>query len=66
MFPASAQNTADLRPLARDAGIIVSGTVQKIEPAPSAASGDIGLVRITFLVIGALRCGTPGKALTIQ
>jgi len=63
---ASAQDTADLRPLARDAGIIFSGTVQKIEPAASAAPGDIGLVRITFLVTDALRGATPGKPLTFS
>ena len=63
---APAQDTADLRPLARDAGIIFSGTVQKIEPAASAAPGDIGLVRITFLVTDALRGATPGKPLTFS
>jgi hypothetical protein len=63
---ASAQDSADLRPLARDAGIIFSGTVQKIEPAASAAPGDIGLVRITFLVTDALRGATAGEPLTIS
>ena len=63
---ASAQDAADLRPLARDAGIIFSGTVQKIEPAASAAPGDIGWVRITFLVTDALRGATPGKPLTFS
>jgi hypothetical protein len=63
---ASAQDTADLRPLGRDAGIIFSGTVQKIEPAASTAPGDIGSVRITFLVTDALRGATPGKPLTFS
>jgi hypothetical protein len=63
---ASAQDTADLRPLARDAGIIFSGTVQKIEPVASAAPGDIGLVRITFLVTDALRGATAGEPLTFS
>lgn len=66
MSPASAQDAPDLRPLARDAGIIVSGTVQMIEPLASAAPGDIGLVRITFLVKEALRGATAGKALTFR
>lgn len=63
---ASAQDTAELRRLARDAGIIFSGTVQKIEPVASAARGDIGLVRITFLVEDALRGATPGEPLTVS
>ena len=63
---ASAQDTADLRRLARDAGIIFSGTVQKIEPVASAAPGDIGLVRITFLVEDALRGATAGEPLTVS
>ena len=63
---ASAQDAADLRPLARDAGIIFSGTVQRIEPVASAARGDIGLVRITFRVTDALRGATPGEPLTIR
>ncbi|MFI5111224.1 MAG: hypothetical protein ACHP9S_00245 [Terriglobales bacterium] len=63
---APAQDSADLRPLARDAGIIFSGTVQKIEPVASAAPGDIGLVRIRFLVTDALRGATAGEPLTIS
>jgi hypothetical protein len=63
---ASAQDTADLRPLARDAGIIFSGTVQKIEAVASAARGDIGVVHITFRVTDALRGATPGEPLTIS
>jgi hypothetical protein len=63
---ASAQDPADLRPLARDAGIIFRGTVQRIEPVASAAPGDIGLVRITFLVKDALRGATSGEPLTIS
>ncbi|HEX9120658.1 MAG TPA: hypothetical protein VF840_08980, partial [Terriglobales bacterium] len=63
---ASAQDTADLRPLARDAGIIFSGTVRKIEAVASNAPGDIGLVRITFRVTDALRGATPGEPLTIS
>ena len=63
---ASAQDSAELRRLARDAGIIFSGTVQKIEPVVSAARGDIGMVRITFLVEEALRGATPGEPLTVS
>ena len=63
---ASAQDPAELRRLARDAGIIFRGTVQKIEPVASAGSGDIGLVRITFGVHDALRGATPGEPLTIS
>ena len=63
---ASAQDTAELRRLARDAGIVFSGTVQKIEPVASAAPGDIGLVRISFLLKDALRGATPGKPHTIS
>lgn len=63
---ALAQDTADLRPLARDAGIIFRGTVRKIEPVASAAPGDIGLVRITFLVTGALRGANSGEPLTFS
>ena len=63
---ASAQDTADLRRLARDAGIILSGRVQKIDPVASAAPGDIGLVRITFLVKDALRGATAGEPLTVS
>ena len=63
---ASAQDTAELRRLARDAGIVFSGTVQKIEPVASAAPGDIGLVRITFLVEDALRGTTAGEPLTVS
>jgi hypothetical protein len=40
--------------------------VQKIEPAASAAPGDIGLVRITFRVSDALRGAIPGKPLTFS
>ena len=63
---ASAQDTLDLRRLARDAGIIFIGTVQKIELVASAAPGDIGVVRITFLVEDALRGATAGKPLTVS
>ena len=52
--------------LARDADIIFSGTVQKIEPVAPAAHGDIGMVRITFRVTDALRGATPGEPLTIS
>ena len=40
--------------------------MQKIEPVFSAARGDIGLVRITFLVEEALRGATPGEPLTVS
>ena len=63
---APAQDTADLRRLAHDAGIIFSGTVQRIEPVASAAPGDIGVVRITFLVENALRGATAGERLTVS
>jgi len=63
---ASAQDTAELRRLARDAGIIFSGTVQKIEAVASAARGDIGLVRITFRVEKALRGATAGEPLSVS
>ena len=63
---ASAQDSAELRRLARDAGIIFSGTVQNIEPVVSAARGDIGLVRITVLVEEALRDATADEPLTVS
>jgi hypothetical protein len=63
---AFAQQAPDLRRLARDAGIIFSGTVQKVEPVTAAAPGDIGRVRITFQVSDALRGATPGESLTIS
>ncbi|MBZ5510418.1 MAG: hypothetical protein LAN70_04535 [Acidobacteriia bacterium] len=63
---ASGQDTLDLRRLAHDAGIIFIGTVQKIEPVASAAPGDIGVVRITFLVEDALRGATAGELLTVS
>jgi hypothetical protein len=55
-----------LRRLAHGAGIIFSGTVQKIEPVAPAAPGDIGVVRITFLVEDALRGATAGELLTVS
>jgi hypothetical protein len=64
-LPLSAQNQPDLRQLARDAGIIFSGAVEKVErvaPAP----GDVGTVRITFRVAEALRGASRGQVLTIS
>jgi hypothetical protein len=55
-----------LRSLARDAGIIFRGTVQKIEPVVPAAAAEIGMVRITFLVHDGLRGATRGETLMIQ
>ncbi len=63
---ASAQDAPDLRALARDAGIIFRGTVQKIEPAPAAAAGQVGLLRVTFLVTDPLRGAKAGAKLTIS
>ncbi|MBZ5569077.1 MAG: hypothetical protein LAN64_14655 [Acidobacteriia bacterium] len=63
---ASAQGAPDLRRLARDAGLIFSGTVTRIEHVAPAARGDIGVVRVTFRVSDALRGATPGEALTIS
>ena len=62
---APAQDAPDLRALARDAGIIFRGTVLKIEPVPPAAAGQIGRLRVTFLVQDALRGATAGAKLTI-
>jgi hypothetical protein len=62
--PACAQS-APLRQLASHAGIIFSGQVEKIEREAPAAPGDVGVVRVTFRVVNALRGATPGGALTI-
>ena len=59
------QEQPDLRQLARDAGIIFRGAVERVErvaPAP----GDVGTVRVTFRIAEALRGATPGEALTIR
>jgi hypothetical protein len=59
------QEQPDPRQLARDAGIIFSGAVERVErvaPAP----GDVGTVRVTFRVAEALRGAAPGEALTIR
>jgi hypothetical protein len=61
-----AQSTPDLRALARDADIIFSGPVRKIEPVAATLPGDIGLVRVTFLVRDALRGANPGEPLTVS
>jgi hypothetical protein len=64
-LPLPCQDQRDLRQFARDAGIIFSGTVEKIErvaPVP----GDVGTVRVTFRIADALRGATPGEALTIS
>ena len=61
----SCQEQPDLRQFARDAGIIFSGAVERVErvaPAP----GDIGTVRVTFRVAEALRGAAPGETLTIS
>jgi hypothetical protein len=62
--PLFAQNQPDLRQLARDAGMIFSGVVEKVErvaPVP----GDVGTVRVTFRVAEGLRGASPGNVLTI-
>ncbi len=61
-----AQNTPDLRRLARDAGLIFSGTVARAERVAPAARGDIGVVRVTFQVHEAFRGVTAGQSLTIS
>ncbi|MBZ5630085.1 MAG: hypothetical protein LAO06_14595 [Acidobacteriia bacterium] len=63
---ASAQGAPDVRRLARDAGLIFSGAVERIEHVAPAARGDIGVVHVTFRVSGALRGATPGQALIIS
>jgi hypothetical protein len=63
---ASAQGAPDVRRLARDAGLIFSGTVERIEHVAPAAGGDLGVVRITFRVRDALRGAASGEALTIS
>lgn len=63
---ASSQDRPGLRRLARDAGLIFSGTVETIEPVAPASPGDIGVVRVTFRVREALRGATAGEALTIS
>ncbi len=55
----------DLAALARDAGLIFSGTVIAVEHVAPAARGDIGVVRVTFRVRDALRGASRGQTLTI-
>lgn len=63
--PARAQDR-ELQQLAREAGIVFTGTVDRIEAVPPAAPSDIGVVRVTFRVGDALRGATPGASLTIS
>lgn len=63
---ALAQQTPDLRQLARDAGMIFSGAVEKIEHVAPAVRGDVGIVRVSFRVSDALRGAEPGAMLTIN
>ncbi len=55
-----------MRALARDAGLIFSGTVERIERITPAARGDIGVLRVTFRVGEALRGAAPGETVTIS
>lgn len=55
-----------MRRLALHAGIIFTGTVEKVERLAPAAPGDVGVVRVTFRVSEALRGATAGATLTIN
>ncbi len=55
-----------MRQLARDAGLIFSGTVERIERVAPASRGDVGVVRITFRVSEGLRGAKPGEMVTIS
>ena len=61
-----AQQSPDLRQLARDAGMIFSGAAETIEHLAPAVRGDVGIVRVSFRISDALRGATPGALLTIN
>lgn len=60
-----AQQPEDLKQLARDAGIVFSGTVISVH-AEQGDAGDVGIVRVSFRVIDALRGAAAGQILTIS
>ena len=66
LVSAAQAQPSELQRLACHAGIIFSGRVEKIERAAPAASGDMGVVRVTFRVLHALRGATPGSRLVLR
>ncbi len=62
----AAQTTAELRLLARDAGLIFSGTVESVERVAPQHRGDIGVIQITFRADDGFRGVASGELLTIR
>ena len=65
-FPSYAQQSEELKKLAREAGIVFSGEVILIQAERAAATGEIGIVRVSFRVTDGLRGATTGQVLTIS
>jgi len=65
-LPSYGQHSQELKRLAREAGIVFSGTVISIEAECYAIPGDVGVIRVGFRVIDGLRGATAGQILTIS